>query len=88
MATGGGPITNPSSLTGVDQIGEIPEGYRPRGSTYVMAAGMRTTGPWAEATYYHATVLFNGDGTFNLRGKASEMKLCTQITVTGCWLIP
>ena len=62
-----------SSLTGVDTIGTLPEGYRPPVQR-VFPICARNSGPWASATYYNAVVSIDPNGVISLRGKASELK--------------
>lgn len=62
-----------SSLTGIDTIGTLPEGYRPPAQR-VFPIGARNSGAWGSATYYNAMVSIDQDGVISLRGKASELK--------------
>ena len=62
-----------SSLTGVDTIGTLPEGYRPTAQR-VFPISARNSGAWASATYYNAMVSIDQDGVISLRGKASDLK--------------
>lgn len=62
-----------SSLTGVDTIGTLPEGYRPPAQR-IFPISARNVGGWATATYYNALISIDQTGTISLRGKASELK--------------
>jgi len=62
-----------SSLTGVDTIGTLPEGYRPPAQR-VFPIGARNSGAWGSATYYNAIVSIEQNGVISLRGKASDLK--------------
>ena len=64
-----------SSATGNDTIGTLPSDCIPR-HVVVMPATIRTDGNWTSATYYHATLVINTDGTIQIRGTASQLKQC------------
>lgn len=75
-----------SSLTGVDTIGTLPEGYRPPVQR-VFPIGARNSGAWGSATYYNAVVSIDQTGTISLRGKASDLKQAQYIMGAVTYLI-
>ena len=75
-----------SSLTGVDNIGTLPEGYRPTAQR-VFTISARNSGAWASATYYHTLISIDQTGTISLRGKASDLKQAQYLMGTVTFLI-
>lgn len=75
-----------SSLTGVDTIGTLPEGYRPPVQR-VFPISARNSGAWASATYYNALISIDQNGVISLRGKASELKQAQYLMGAVTYLI-
>jgi hypothetical protein len=75
-----------SSLTGVDTIGTLPEGYRPPAQR-IFPISARNVGGWATATYYNAIISIDQTGVISLRGKASELKQAQYLMGTVTFLI-
>lgn len=74
-----------SGATGYDQVGTIPDGYRPKQLTTLPVSG-RSTGAWASATQYHATVAIDTNGKIYLMGKASDIQSCLYFEGTLSYL--
>ena len=82
--TGDCQITDKTSVTGADDIGSIPAGFRPRAVCYAPIV-MRNIGTWANATYYHAALVANGSDMI-IRGNGTELKNCQYCNITAFWL--
>lgn len=75
-----------SSLSGVDTIATIPEGFRPSTNVYGTVIA-RTSGAWGSSTYYTVLILISTDGSVSLRGNASSLHTCQYITGAITWVI-
>lgn len=82
---GGNPTT--SSISGTDNIGTVPAGWRPPATAISMGTG-RTNGQWAQADYYPITISVTSSGVMNLRGNVTNMRNCRYWTASLIWNLP
>lgn len=68
-----------SNATGSDIIAQVPSDCKPSESKYGVLIA-RTSGIWAEGTYYLAAIIVDSAGNVSIRGNANNLRQCKYIT--------
>ena len=74
-----------SDATGYDNVGSIPDGYRPNNTVVTELIVGRTNGVWANATNYIVTVRIETNGDIYFIGNMNEMKVCKYLSGDVIW---
>lgn len=70
-----------SSATGFDEIGTLPQGYRPYNGNITLACIARDKGTWTTANYCVFVLYIYATGAVEVRGNATQMKSMQYITL-------